>query len=447
VEAKLSAMEPPETRYVTVGDAAVAYQVVGQGELDLAYCYGLGSHVELIWDTPNVQSFLADLAAFSRLVFFDRRGTGASDAVALNAMPSWEEWTEDVIAVLDAVGSTRTAVMATLDSGPMAILFAASHPERVSALILLNASARYLIADDYPIGFEPAVVDAVVQMVAQTWGTPEFIRFATPNLELDEESVRLIARTVRSSATPRAAAAQYDQMLRSLDVRSALPLVQAPTLVLHVQESPLLPLDHGRFIAEHIKGARLVELPGGDMRPVAGYVDEIAEFLTGDRRIVEVDRILTSILFTDIVGSTEHAASLGDQRWRVLLDQHDRAVRDQIRRFKGKEINTTGDGFVISFDGPARAIRCARAMLETAVRLGIELRVGLHTGECEVRGNDLAGLAVHIAARIAALAGPGEVLVSATVKDLVSGSSIDFVERGQYELKGVPGKTVVFAVE
>jgi class 3 adenylate cyclase len=440
-------MEPPETRYVTVGDAAVAYQVVGQGELDLAYCYGLGSHVELIWDTPNVQSFLADLAAFSRLVFFDRRGTGASDAVALNAMPSWEEWTEDVIAVLDAVGSTRTAVMATLDSGPMAILFAASHPERVSALILLNASARYLIADDYPIGFEPAVVDAVVQMVAQTWGTPEFIRFATPNLELDEESVRLIARTVRSSATPRAAAAQYDQMLRSLDVRSALPLVQAPTLVLHVQESPLLPLDHGRFIAEHIKGARLVELPGGDMRPVAGYVDEIAEFLTGDRRIVEVDRILTSILFTDIVGSTEHAASLGDQRWRVLLDQHDRAVRDQIRRFKGKEINTTGDGFVISFDGPARAIRCARAMLETAVRLGIELRVGLHTGECEVRGNDLAGLAVHIAARIAALAGPGEVLVSATVKDLVSGSSIDFVERGQYELKGVPGKTVVFAVE
>jgi class 3 adenylate cyclase len=436
----------PETRYVSVGEAAVAYQVVGDSELDLAYCYGLGSHVELIWETPNAQTLVSDLAGFSRLIFFDRRGTGASDAVALNAMPTWEEWAEDMTAVLDDVRSTQTAVMATLDSGPIAILFAAMHPERVRALILLNCTARYMVAPDYAIGAEPAVVDAVVQTVAESWGTPNFVRLTSPDFDFDDEAARLIARTIRSSATPRTAAAQYDQMLRGLDVRAALPLVQAPTLVLHVQDSPFLPLAHGRYLAENIADARLIELPGGNLRPTAGYASDIAEFLTGDRNIVEVDRVLTTVLFTDIVASTETAASLGDQSWHALLDRHDRAMREQIRRFRGREINTTGDGFVVSFDGPARAIRCAQAMLDSGAKLGIKLRAGLHTGECEVRGNDLAGLAVHIAARIAALAAPDEVLFSGTVRDLVAVSSVASTERGDYDLKGVPGKTTVFAV-
>jgi class 3 adenylate cyclase len=258
-----------------------------------------------------------------------------------------------------------------------------------------------------------------------------------------------MARQFRCGATPRTAAAQYNYMLRNMDVRQALPLIQAPTLVLHVRENPLLPIDHGRYLAEHIAGATLVELPGADsgITPANfSLVDDIAEFLTGERPMVEVDRILTTVVFTDIVGSTTMAASLGDKRWRALLDAHDRTVREQLRRFRGREINTTGDGFLASFDGPARAIRCAQAITQATATHGIELRVGLHTGECEVRGNDLGGLAVHIAARVGALAGRGEIVVSGTVKDLVVGSGIEFSERGEHELRGVPGSWKLFAV-
>lgn len=440
-------MEAPRTRYVAVGDSDVAYQVVGDGPIDLLYCYGLGSHIELLWEIPEVPEFLANLAAFSRLILFDRRGSGASDGVSLKAMPTWEEWTEDILAVVDGAGSKRTAILAAGDAGPTAILFCAMHPEMVGALVLVNTTARYMVGDDYPIGASPEEVDAFVELVASEWGSPDLTRIISPSISGDLEAVRLRSMANRSSATPRSAAAQFDYILRSVDVRHALPLIQAPTLVLHARDNHFVPVTHGRYIADHIADGNFIELSGGDV----GFTplmlpDEVAEFLTGERPVIDVERILATVLFTDIVGSTAQAAALGDQRWRSMLDAHDKAVREQLRRFRGREINTTGDGFVASFDGPARAIRCAEAITDATGKLGVQLRVGLHTGECEVRGDDLGGLAVHIAARVGALANPAEVLVSGTVKDLVVGSRIEFSERGEHELKGVPGSWKLFAV-
>ena len=441
-------MEAPKTRYVAVGDADVAYQVVGDGPFDLLSCYGLGGHVDFFWTEALSARLLFQWASFSRLIQFDRRGTGASDPLPLNAMPRWEELTEDMTAVLDAVGSKRTAIVASLDTGPMAILFASMHPECVSALVLRNTSARFLEAPDYPLGMSLASADAIVEMLATMWGTEEFVRLSNPSYADDAERIRWGAMMNRASVTPRAMAAQCHYLFHNLDVRQALPLVQAPTLVLHVKDSPFLSIEHGRYLAEHIQGATFIETPGGAL----GVPDDetnahIIEFLTGDRPVIEVDRILTTVLFTDIVGSTERAATLGDHKWRNLLDAHDHKVRDQLRQYRGQEINTTGDGFVASFDGPARAIRCARAIGEATAKLGVQLRVGLHTGECEVRGDDLGGLAVHVAARVASLASPGEILVSGMVKDLVAGSSIEFGDRGEHELKGVPGSWKLFAVQ
>ncbi len=444
----VAAMDAPETRYVAVGDADVAYQVLGQGDIDLLYCYGLGGHLEMFWEVAESAEYLRRLASFSRLVFFDRRGVGASDGIARNAIPTWEEWTEDLLAVLDAVGSERAAILASLDSGPIAIMFAAMHPERVSSLILLTTSARYAFAEDYPIGLAPEDVGAMVAFLGERWGSLDLARMTNPSLPPDGNLVKQLARVTRCSATPRTAAAHFAATLRG-DARQALPLVQAPTLVLHSRENVLIPLEQGRFLADNIEGARFVELAGGDVGLTSAtyqLIDEVAEFITGQRPVVEVERILTTILFTDVVGSTERAAALGDKRWRSALDEHDQVVRDQLRRFRGREVNTTGDGFVASFDGPARAVRCAHAVIEATARSGLALRAGLHTGECEVRGDDLGGLSVHIAARVAALAGPGEILVSGTVKDLVIGSELEFADRGERELRGVPGTWKLFAI-
>ena len=317
----------------------------------------------------------------------------------------------------------------------------------MDALILLNTSARYVEADDYSIGVSPEALDAMLELIVSAWGSLELARLIVPSLADDAEYMRLVSKMERSSATPRGAAAQYDYMLRSFDVRHVLPLIQAPTLVLHASENSFVPIAHGRYLADHINGATFIELPGGDSGTNPAVATEVAEFLTGDRPIVEIERILTTVLFTDIVSSTALAASVGDQRWHSILDAHDQTVREQLKHFRGREINTTGDGFVASFDGPARAIRCAQAISEATEKLGVPTRVGLHTGECEVRGDDLGGLAVHIAARVAALAGPGDVLVSGTVKDLVVGSGIEFIERGEHELKGVPGSWKLFAVQ
>jgi class 3 adenylate cyclase len=442
--------EMPEIKYVAIGDADVAYRVLGEGPFDLLYFFGLGSHVDMQSDDPRVIPLLDGLASFSRLIFFDRRGTGASDHLARNALPAWEEWTDDVRAVLDAAGSDRTAIFAALDAGPIAVLFAVLQPERVSALILANTSPRYLKADDYPIGMSQARVDAVVEMVGSLWGTEELITVTNPGRAEDAEFAHNRARRFRSAATPRNAAAQLRYIFENVDVRSVLPLIQAPTLVLHTSHNPLVRVDHGQYLADHIPGAKFVEIPGHgiafDARGAALMLEEITEFLTGERPPVDIDRVLTTVLFTDIVASTEHLTSLGDRRWSTTLDAHERAVREQLRRFRGREINTTGDGFTACFDGPGRAIACATSITQAAHALGIEVRAGLHTGECEVRGDDLAGLTVHVAARIEPLAAPGEVLVSTTVKDLVAGSGIEFVDKGDHQLKGIPNTWRLFAV-
>jgi class 3 adenylate cyclase len=378
---------------------------------------------------------------------FDRRGAGASDPVPNSAISTWDGWADDALAVLDAVGSEDAAIFAEGDAGPTAILVAAMHPERVRALILADASARYLVADDYPIGLPPEQVEVFVKNIRQLWGTAASLRSVQP--DADAELLRWGAKMLRASATPATAAAQYDHILTTTDVRRALPLVQAPALVLHTKGHPFLTLEHGRYLANKIADATLIELPHDETYfSSAGYtrvIDEVAAFLTGEHPAIEIDHILTTVLFTDIVGSTRAVVTMGDQRWRTLLDAHDRAVREQFRRFHGQEIKTTGDGFLASFDSPMRAIRCAQGVVAAAGSLGLEVRSGLHTGECQLRGRDLTGLTVHVADRIGQLAQAGEVLASSMVKQLVVGSDIDFAGRGECQLKGVPGRWELFA--
>ena len=434
---------------MSVGEADVAYQVLGEGPPDLLLFNGLGNHLELAWHVPDFSDFFTRMVSLGRLILFDRRGTGMSDGVHRDAIPTWEDLAEDAGAVLDAVGSTRAVILAQAETGPMAVLFAAMHPQRVAALVLVSTYARYQVADDYPIGASGDDIDALVAMIQAEFGTPELVRLAMPGRADDAEFLERVSTMIRSSATPRTAAAQYDYLLRRLDVRSVLSLIQVPTLVINAHDSLLFPAAQGRYLAERIEGAKFVELTGldmGFMADSAAIAGEIYEFLTGERP-VEIERILATVLFSDIVGSTAAAASVGDRRWRSRLDAHNRAVREQLRRFRGREIDTTGDGFIVSFDGPARAIRCAEAILEATRALGIEVRAALHTGECDVRGDDLGGLAVHIAARVADQARPGEVTVSGTVKDLVVGSDIEFSDRGDHELKGVPGTWHLFAVK
>ena len=419
---------------------------MGSGPIDVVPFYGLGSHIELASDLPD--TLAGGLTSIGRVIVFDRRGMGASGG-SRDTPPAWEEWTSDLEAVLDATESDRAAVIAHVDAGPVAMLFAAAHPERVRALVLANTMARCLVADDYTIGLSPQQVDDMIELVRTQWGTVELVRAVLPNRADDDYLMSAFARQWRASAPPRTAAAQYRYIYERLDVRHALPLIQAPTLVLHNIDNPVTPVEHGRYLAQHIAGAKLVELPSTGMildDVLNESIDLITEFLTGDRPSVAIDRVLTTVLFTDIVGSTERAVALGDQRWRSLLDAHDRAVRQQLQRFRGREINTTGDGFLAAFDGPGRAIRCAQAIVDAAHGLGLEIRAGLHTGECEVRGNDLSGVSVHTAERVSALARPGEILVTSPVRDMVAGSGITFNDRGLHTLKGLPDKRQVLAV-
>ncbi len=444
----LATMERPQTRYVDVDGAEVAYQVVGQGPPDVVYVPGFG-HIDLIWEERVAAAFLERLASFGRLILLDRRGTGTSDAIPDTAMPTWEEWADDVRAVLDAAGSERTVVLAETDGGPIGLMFTAMQPERVSGLILANTSARRLRADDYPIGIAPEAVDGLVETYRATWGTPDRVAMAFPSRVNDREFGQWVARVTRAAATPKNTAAQIRYIIENLDARDALPLVRVPTLVLHTKNNLIYSIEEGRYLADHIDGAKFVELPGGDLYVATSVaaIEEIAEFLTGERPRVEVDRILTTVLFTDIVASTERAASLGDQRWSELLSAHRQVVRSELHHFRGQEIDTAGDGFLAMFDGPARAIRCACAIRDRVEALGLEIRAGLHTGEVELSDEGPRGLGVHIGARVGALAGPGEVLISRTVADLIVGSEIKLADRGEHRLKGVPGRWHLFAVE
>ena len=439
----------PETRYARLGEDRVAYQVLGEGP-DLVLTMGAFGHVDLQWDEPGSALFLRRLASFSRLICFDRRGTGASDPLPEDLPPPWEAYADEVTAVMDAAGSRRAALMATTaEAGPMALFFAATRPDRTSALVLGNASAKYVAADDYPIGIPPEQAEAIISRVEDTWGTAEPITTAIPSRADDERFRRWVARMQRSMASPRT----VHVVLRALfqvDVRPLLPLVQAPTLVLHRRDFPLLPIEHGRYLAEHLPNATFVELPGAD-GPLTWEHPELTlghveEFLTGVRHAVPTTRVLATVLFTDIVGSTERAAGLGDRRWRELLQVHDDLGRRLVEEWGGRVVKTTGDGLLATFDGPGRAIAGAVALRDQVGDIDMAIRAGLHAGEVELRDGDVGGIAVHIAARIMAEAAPGEVLVSRTVRDLVAGSDRVLTDRGSHPLKGVDGDWELFAV-
>jgi class 3 adenylate cyclase len=435
----------PETRYARSGDVNIAYQVRGDGPIDLVLVHGFISHLDLDWEEPRMARFLERLASFSRLIRFDKRGTGLSDRPG--GLPDLETRMDDVRAVMDAVDSEQAALLGYSEGGPMCCLFAATYPERTSSLVLYGSYAkRQEPDDDYPWAATSAARRAFAEQVERDWGVDADLGAMAPNA--DAALRAWWAKRSKAAASP-GAARDLILMNSEIDVRAVLPTIRVPTLVLHRTGDRDSRLEEGRYIADHIPGARFVELPGEDHAVAIDpddIVDEVEEFLTGARPMPEPERVLATVLFTDIVGSTERAAELGDRRWRELLERHHTTVRRELERFRGREVDTAGDGFLATFDGPARAIRCARAIEQGLRELGLELRAGLHTGECELMGDKVTGVAVHTGARVAAQAGPGEVLVSNTVKDLVAGSGIEFEDRGTHELKGVPGEWRLYAV-
>jgi pimeloyl-ACP methyl ester carboxylesterase len=439
----------PETKYADSGGVNIAYQVVGSGRLDLVYVMGWVSNLDYFWEEPSFARFLNRLASFTRLILFDKRGTGLSDRVPETELPTLEQRMDDVRAVMDAVGSQRAALMGVSEGGPMCALFAATYPHRTSALVIIGGYARRLWAPDYPFAPHLEEHEAFMREVREGWGGPVGLARRAPSMMHDERFKEWWARYLRMSASPGAVSA-LTRMNAAIDVRHVLPTIHVPTLIIHRKDERTLDVEQGRYLAREIPNSRYVELPGVDHLPWVGdqdaILDEVEEFLTGMRRGPEPDRVLATVLFTDIVGSTEHVARIGDRRWRDLLDSYYAQVRRELVRFRGREIDTAGDGVLATFDGPARAIRCACEIGGAMRSLGIEVRSGLHTGEVEIMGANVGGIAVHIGARVAAQANPGEVLVSSTVKDLVAGSGIEFDDRGLHALKGVPEQWRLFAV-
>jgi len=436
-------VEIPAVQYARSGDVDIAYQVVGDGPRALVFVMGWVSNIEYFWREPTFARFLRRLASFSRLIVFDKRGTGLSDRVAIDELPTLEQRMDDVRAVMDAAGVEHAALLGVSEGGPMCILFAATYPQRTDALVMIGAYARRLWADDYPCGATPEEYERFLDSIREGWGGPVGIEVRAPSMLSDDQFRAWWATYLRMSANPGAAYA-LTRMNGEIDARHALPAVGVPTLIIHRLGDQSLPVEGSRYMADRIRGAKLVELPGDDHLPWVGDQDEILDevegFLTGVRRGADPDRVLATVLFTDVVRSTEHAAELGDKRWSDLLATHHRAVRHELTQWRGTEIDTAGDGFLATFDGPARAVRCACAARDAVHELGIDIRAGLHAGEYEIFGSTIAGMTVHTGARIAALAGTGEVLVSSAVKDLVAGSGIEFEDRGDHELKGVPDR-------
>ncbi len=444
----------PETRYARSEDGShVAFQVIGDGPLDLVTVgYGNVVSIDMRDEEPHVRRFEERLASFSRLIRFDPRGIGLSDAPRPGVAAGIELVVDDILTVLDTIGSTRACLFAVGGGGLAALLAAAVHPGRVSSLALLNCYARLPRDEDYPCGIPQRIltsfVDSVLDVGAAPDPTMDDVQLLVPSLSGDRAFREWWARAGRRGASPAAARASLEMSFAG-DVRSALPLIDAQALILH-RDPSLFSVGHARYLADHLSQARLVVLPGGDHLPFGAdsdiVIDEIEEFLTGVRGGVATDRVLTTVLFTDIVGSTERAARSGDRSWHELLDSHDAMARGELRRFRGREVKTTGDGILATFDGPARAIRCAQSICAGAQQLGLEVRAGLHTGEVEVRGDDVGGIAVHLAQRVSSCAAPSEVLVSRTVVDLVAGSGLEFDDRGVHELKGIQGTWGLFAV-
>ncbi len=437
----------PETRYAKSGDVSIAYQVLGSGSLDLIYVMGWVSNVEYFWQEPSMNRFLRQLSSFSRLILFDKRGTGLSDKVV--NLPTLEQRMDDVRAVMDAAGSEKVALFGVSEGGPMSALFAATYPERTRALIMYGSYAKRVWSVDYPWAPTPEQRQVFFDAIKNGWGGVVDLDTLAPSAMKDERFKQWWATYLRHSASP-ADALALAKMNTEIDIRHILPAIHVPTLLIHRTGDLDISVEGSRYMVQQIPNAKFVELPGNDHLPWVGdtvkLLNEIEIFLTGNLHSSEPDRILATCLFTDIVGSTEAAQSLGDERWRNLLQGHNDVVRNQLVHYKGREIKSTGDGFLATFDGPARAVRCACAIRDEVRRLGIEIRAGLHTGECEIIDDDISGIAVHITARVMSKAMPGEVLSSGTVKDLVAGSGIQFEKKGLFSLKGIPGEWEIYAV-
>jgi len=448
---RLVGMDMPETLYVRSGDVAIAYQVLGAGPFDVVFAPGSVSHVELNWDSAGLAALLRGIAGHARLIVFDKRGTGLSDRDV--GVPTLEDRSDDIRAVMDAAGSQRAALVGVSEGVPMSVVFAASYPERVSALVLYGGMARQLWAPNYQFGTPERLYRRDLEEGVEAFMTPGGLEALARNgfPSAEEEEVRAVARIFRYGASP-AASEALDRMNMSIDVREVLPVISAPALVLHQRSDPYVRTEHGRYLAEHIPGAVFAELDGdghiltpSDARQILALMIPFLQEAAA-RKAPEPDKVLATILFSDIVGSTARAAELGDRQWRQLLAEHHARVRGQLARFRGVELDTAGDGFFARFDGPARGIRCAVAIRDALRDLGLEVRLGLHTGECEALDGKVAGIAVSIGARVSALAAAGEVLVSQTVKDLVAGSGITFEDRGVQQLKGVPGEWRLYSV-
>ena len=439
-----------ETRYARSGDVHIAYQIVGNGPVNVVFIPGFVSNVEACWQSPARAKFFHRLSSFSRVILFDKRGTGLSDRSS--QVSTLEQRMDDLRAVMDACDVERAALFGISEGGPMSILFAATYPERTAGLVIFGGYAKRAAAPDYPFGWRDEEWAAFFRNVDRHWGTPQGLdlNIWAPSIAHNERAAQDLAKFLRSAASPGAVRAVM-QMNREIDVRDVLPAVRVPTLILHRVGDRNIRIENGRYMAERIPDAKLVELPGDDHVAWVGDCDailaEVEEFLTGVRHGPEPDRILATLLFTDIVGATEKAAQLGDRGWRDLLAEHNTLVRRELARFRGKELDTAGDGFLATFDGPARAIGCAAAIVAAVKSLNLAVRAGVHTGECEILDHKLSGIAVHIAARVAALATAHEVLVSSTVKDLVAGSGLRFEERGVHVLRGVPENWQLFALE
>ena len=436
-----------DVRFARSGDVHVAYRVVGEGPTDLVYAQGAYTHLDVYWELPAFRRYCERLAEFSRLILFDKRGYGMSDRVP--GATTLEERMDDIRAIMDAAGSERAAIMGESEGGPLAMLFAAAHPERTTALILQGAEVRERSDEDWPWGEDtPAGFEASMATLRDRWGSGLGIDRIAPSVAGQPWARAWRGRVQLNAATPGSAEA-FMRMAFDIDVRDVAPAINVPTLIVHAAGDIVCHVENGRFLARTIPGARYVELPGSDHVPWFDpdpTLAEIREFLTGRREAGTPDRVLATVLFTDLVGSSERGAAMGDRRWRDLLEQHHAAVRRELTRFDGREVDTAGDGFFATFDGPARAIRCGKAIVASLGSLGLEVRAGVHTGEVEVVGDKVAGVAVNIGARVAAKAGAGEVLVSSTVRDLVAGSGLEFADRGRTVLKGIPGEWQLFAV-
>lgn len=439
----------PETQYARRDDLHIAFQVLGEGPPDIVLLDQWFSHMDAQWDVLPLAEFRERLGSFGRLIMYDKRGSGLSDPLAPNQLPTVEAWMEDISIVLDAVGSKQAAVITNLGAGIMAMTYAAAHPERVASLILVDSFARFTTAPDYPFGAPADWIDQTVEAAETRMGRGQMLDLFAPSMAADDGLRRAWSRYERLATSPGMAIAAL-RLVYGSDVRGLLPTIRVPTLVLHRADARAISAAHGRYLAEHIPGARYVELPGPDSFIWAGdqdaTLDEIQHFVTGARPAPTSRRALATVLFTDIVDSTRTAARLGDREWRRLLDEHSVVSRRQLDRFDGHLVKTVGDGLLATFDRPARAVQCAAAIRDGVGELGLDLRAGIHTGEVELQANDIAGLAVHIGARICALANAREVLVSSTVRELVLGSGQEFEDRGTRELKGVPGEWRVFSL-